>query len=55
MFLEKRPGASIISKFNDNFSKDFFEVLHISVGQKTKILETCPDFLTFSAKMHNRL
>jgi hypothetical protein len=35
---------------NDDFSEDFFEVLHISVGQKIKILENRPDFLTFSAK-----
>ena len=38
---------NIISKLNDNFSENFFEVLHISVGQKLKILETCPDCLTF--------
>ena len=30
------------------------EVLHIFLGQKIKILETRPDFLTFSAKTHNR-
>ena len=36
------------------FYEDFFEVLHISVGQKMKILETWPDFLTFSAKTQNR-
>ena len=29
-------------------------ILQISVGQKTKILEIHPDFLTFSAKMQNR-
>ena len=46
--------SNIISKFNDDFSEDFFEVLHISVGQKIKILETRPDFQTFSAKTHNR-
>ena len=52
-FHSKKP-SNIISKFNDDFSEDFFEVLHISVGQKMKILETPPDFLTFSAKTQNR-
>ena len=47
--------SNIISELNDDFSEDFFEVLHIFVGQKIKILENCPDFLTFSAKTHNRL
>ena len=42
-------ASNIISKFNVDFSEDFF-----SVGQKIKLLETHPDFLTFSAKMHNR-
>ena len=37
------------------FSQDFFEVLHISVDQKIKILENHLDFLTFSAKTHNPL
>ena len=46
--------SNIISELNDDFSEDFFEVLHISVGQKIKILETRPDFQTFSAKTHNR-
>ena len=46
---------NIISEFNDDFSEDFFEVLHILVGQKIKILENRPDFLTFSAKTHIRL
>ena len=36
------------------FLRIFFEVFHISVGQKIKILEISPDFLTFSAKMQNR-
>ena len=36
---------------NDDFSEDFIEVLHISVGQKIKILDNHPDFLTFSANM----
>ena len=53
-FHSKKP-SNIISKFNDDFSEDFFEVLHISVGQKMKILETRPDFLPFSAKTQNRL
>ena len=46
--------SNIISKFNDDFSEDFFEVLHISVGQKIKILDNRPDFLTFSAKTRSR-
>jgi hypothetical protein len=46
--------SNIISELNDDFSEDFFEVLHISVGQKINILETRPDFLTFSAKTQNR-
>ena len=44
---------NIISEFNNNFSENFFEILHISVGQKIKILKTHPDFLIFSAKTHN--
>jgi len=47
--------SNIISKINDDFSEDFFEVLHVSVGQKMTILETRPDFVTFSPKTHNRL
>ena len=35
------------------FLRILFEVLHISVGQKIKILKTRPDFLTFSAKTQN--
>ena len=50
-FIKKT--SNIISELNDDFSEDFFEVLHISVGQKIKILETRPDFLTFSAKTQN--
>ena len=45
--------SNIISKLNDNFSEDFFVVLHILLGQKIKILENRPDFLTFSAKTHS--
>ena len=30
---------NIILELNDDFSEDFFEVLHIFVGQKIKILE----------------
>ena len=41
--------SNIISELNDDFSEDFFEVLHISLGQKIKILENRPDFLNFSA------
>ena len=51
-FHSKKP-SNIISKLNDDFSEGFFEVLHISVGQKMTILETRPDFLTFSAKTQN--
>merc|ERR1712051_998146 len=47
--------SNIISELNDHFSEDFFEVLHISVCQKIKILENRSDLLTFSAKTHNRL
>ena len=47
-FLEK--NSYIISKLNDNFSEDFFEVLHISVGQKIKILDNRLDFLTKTKK-----
>ena len=36
--------SNIISELNDDFSEDFFEVLHIFVGQKIKILENHPDF-----------
>ena len=54
IFFSKNT-PNIISKLNDNFSEDFFEVLHILLGQKIKILENRPDFLTFSAKMRNRL
>jgi hypothetical protein len=46
-----KKNSNNISKFNDDFSKDFFEVLHISVDQKIKILGTRPHFLTFSAKL----
>ena len=53
-FYSKKT-SNIISKINEDFSEDFFEVLHISVGQKIKILETRPDFLTFSAKTQNRV
>ena len=50
-FLEEKT-LIIISEFN--FSENFFEV-HIFIDQKIKILETHPDFLTFSAKTHNHL
>ena len=33
----RQKTSNITSKLNDDFSKDFFEVLHISVGQKIKI------------------
>ena len=48
-------GDSVLITCCDHLSEDFFEVLHISVGPKIKILENCPDFLNFSAKTHNRL
>ena len=54
IFFSKNT-PNIISELNDDFSEDFFEVLHMSVGQKIKILENRPDFLTFSAKTHSRL
>ena len=40
--------SNIISKLNDDFSENFFEILNISVCQKMMILENRPDFLTFS-------
>ena len=52
IFIIEKTSNNIL-KFNDDFSENFFEVLHISVGQKIKILETRPDFLTFSAKTQN--
>ena len=54
IFFSKNT-PNIISELNDDFSEDFFEVLHIFLGQKIKILENRPDFLTFSAKTHIRL
>ena len=54
-FFFSKNTPNIISELNDDFSEDFFEVLHIFVGQKIKILENRPDFLTFSAKTHIRL
>ena len=40
---------NIIPKLNNIL----FEVLHISLDQKIKILENCPDFLTFSANKND--
>ena len=54
-FFFSKNTPNIISELNDDFSEDFFEVLHILVGQKIKILGNRPDFLTFSAKTHIRL
>ena len=54
-FFFSKNTPNIISELNDDFSEDFFEGLHILVGQKIKILENRPDFLTFSAKTHIRL
>ena len=51
----RKNTPNFIQKLNDDFSVDFFEVLNIYLGQKTKILENRPDFLTFSAKTHIRL
>ena len=51
----RKKTSNIISELNDNFSEDFFEILHIFVGQKIKILGNRPVFLTFSAKTHSRL
>ena len=48
--FKTKQNFNIISKFND----DFFEVLHISVGPKTKILENCSNFLNFSVDMPGR-
>ena len=48
-------ASNIISEMNDDFSEDFFEVLHIFLGPKIKNLENRPDFLIFSVKTHNRL
>ena len=42
-FYSKKNLTYIISKFDADFSENFFEVLHISVGQKVKILENHPD------------
>ena len=53
-FYSKNP-SNMISKFNEDFSEDCFDVLLIFVGQKIKILENRPDFLTFSAKTHSCL
>ena len=54
-FFFSKNTPNIISELNDDFSEDFFEVLHIFVGPKIKILENRPDFLNFSAKTHNCL
>ena len=53
-FLEKRPQILIISKLNDDFFEDGFEVLHISVGKKIKILKNHSNFLNFSAETPGR-
>ena len=51
----RKMTSNIISELNDDFSEDFFEVLHSFVGQKIKVLETRPEFLTFSSKTQNCL
>ena len=46
--LKRAPNLNIVqylTKSNDYFSEDFFEVLYISLGPKIKILEKCSDFL----------
>ena len=41
-FCKNTPN--IISELNDDFSEDFFEVLHISVGQNAKPLLKSSNF-----------
>ena len=45
IIIFRKKTSSIILKFTEIFSEDFFEVMHISVGQKMMINH--PDFLTF--------
>ena len=47
IIIFRKKTSSIISKFTEIFSEDFFEVMHIFVGQKMMILKNHPDFLTF--------
>ena len=51
----RKNTPNFIQELNDDFPEDFFEVLHIFVGPKIKILENRPNFLNFSAKTHNCL
>ena len=54
-FFSKKTPQILFQDSMTIFQRIFLKVLHISVGQKIKILETRPDFLIFSAKLHNRL
>ena len=51
--FHSKKTSNIISKFNDDFSEDFFEVLHISVGQKIKILDGRSNFPNLISKNAN--
>ena len=57
--IEKTKKWFFFSIFYINDLKYYFRIewqlLHIFVGPKIKILGNRPDFLIFSAKMHNRL
>ena len=46
--------SNIILELKDDFSEDFFEVLHILVGPKIKILENHFNFLNLSVDMPGR-
>ena len=51
--IEKwKKTSNIISKLNDDFSENYFELIHISVDPKIKILNVVLLFMTFSAKTH---
>ena len=47
---EKNKEIFSIEKLNDYFSEDFFEVLYIYVGLKTKILESHTNFCDFFSR-----
>ena len=52
MFLEEEK-LNIISKLNDDFSENFFEVcLTNFCRSKDNDFQNHPDFLTFSSKMY---
>ena len=46
----RKKTSNVISKLNDDFSEDFFEVLHIYVDPKVKILESHFNFCDFFSK-----